>query len=308
MEYYTKSLEAARRSNNRRAQALAMFNMGNTILAERKYVEAEQILLQSLALSKETGEAKIIGASYMALGQLKNETGKFDDAHVYISAFYEQKDSLQNIERLKKIDELEILYETEKKEHMIQLLERDNKIQMLGMNILIVAFVLAGGLLALFYYLREQREKKKKLVLDLEIEQLTTKNIELSEKYKDMLASVDAKTIESSDQRLLKKVIEVVEDHLSDPLFGVEEMAREMGMSRTNMHRKIKAITGFPPSELIRNIRLRRAAALLLRKADSVSQISFTVGFEDHSYFSKSFKKQFGVTPSEYVQSKTHMN
>jgi len=244
----------------------------------------------------------------MALGQLKNETGKFDDAHVYISSFYQQKDSLQNIERLKKIDELEILYETEKKEHMIQLLERDNKIQLLWMNILIVAFVFAGGVLVLLVYLQGQREKKRKLVLDLELEQLTTKNRELSEKFKDVLAAVDAKTIESSDQRLLKKVIEVVEINLADPLFGVEQMAKEMGMSRTNMHRKIKAITGFPPSELIRNIRLRKAAALLLSRADSVSQISFTVGFEDHSYFSKSFKKQFGVTPSEYVQSKAHMN
>jgi len=66
------------------------------------------------------------------------------------------------------------------------------------------------------------------------------------------------------------------------------------------MHRKIKAITGFPPSELIRNIRLRRAAHLLKNQTDSIAQISFSVGFEDHSYFSKSFKKQFGVTPSEY--------
>ena len=95
----------------------------------------------------------------------------------------------------------------------------------------------------------------------------------------------------------------MVENNLSDRLFGVEQMARELGMSRTNLHRKLKVITGFPPSELIRNIRLRRAAQLLMNQSDSIAQISFTVGFEDHSYFSKSFKKQFGVTPSEYFQS-----
>jgi AraC-like DNA-binding protein len=81
-----------------------------------------------------------------------------------------------------------------------------------------------------------------------------------------------------------------------------------MGMSRTNMHRKLKAITGFPPSELIRNIRLRTAAQLLMNQSDTIAQISFTVGFEDHSYFSKSFKKQFGVTPSDYFQSMGQMN
>jgi AraC-like DNA-binding protein len=111
------------------------------------------------------------------------------------------------------------------------------------------------------------------------------------------------KTIESQDQRLLKSAIEVVENNIKDALFGVEKMAKEMGMSRTNMHRKIKAITGFPPSELIRSIRLKRAAALLLNQADSVSQISLMVGFDDHSYFSKSFKKQYGVPPSEYLAS-----
>lgn len=73
-------------------------------------------------------------------------------------------------------------------------------------------------------------------------------------------------------------------------------------MSRASLHRKLKAITGFPPSEFIRNIRLRKAAALLSSQADSVTQIGIAVGFEDQSYFSKSFKKQFGVPPSEYLQ------
>jgi AraC-like DNA-binding protein len=84
----------------------------------------------------------------------------------------------------------------------------------------------------------------------------------------------------------------------------VEEMGKAMAMSRTNLHRKIKAITGFPPSELIRTIRLRKAAILLLHQTNTVSQVSLSVGFEDHSYFSKSFRKQFGVSPSEYYQSK----
>jgi AraC-like DNA-binding protein len=79
-------------------------------------------------------------------------------------------------------------------------------------------------------------------------------------------------------------------------------MADAMGMSRASLHRKLKAITGFPPSEFIRNIRLRKAAALLTSQADSVTQIGIAVGFEDQSYFSKSFKKQYGVPPSEYLQ------
>jgi len=73
--------------------------------------------------------------------------------------------------------------------------------------------------------------------------------------------------------------------------FGVELMAKQLGMSRTNMHRKIKALPDFHPVNLIRNIRLRRAAHLLKNQTDSIAQIKFfQSGFEDHSYFSKSFK------------------
>lgn len=55
-------------------------------------------------------------------------------------------------------------------------------------------------------------------------------------------------------------------------------------MSRTNLHRKLKSISGFSPSEFIRNIRLRKASILLLNQSNSISQVSFSVGFEDHSY------------------------
>jgi AraC-like DNA-binding protein/Tfp pilus assembly protein PilF len=308
MEYYYQALESAKKSNNRRAQALALFNIGNHILSDKKYDDAEKILKQSLALTMATDEMKIRGSNYMALGQLKNETGKFDEAHVYILNFYELKDSLENIERVKKMDELEIRYETEKKEHTIELLEKDKKIQMLWANTLTIFLVMGAMLSIVIFYFQKNRERKNQMVFNLKIDQLTTQNNELSEKYKDVLASGNVKTIVSVDQRLLKKAIDVVEHNLGNPLFGVEQMANELAMSRTNLHRRIKAITGFSPSDLIRNIRLRKAATLLLNKADSIAQISFDVGFEDHSYFSKSFKKQFGVSPSEYLQSKEQPN
>ena len=75
-----------------------------------------------------------------------------------------------------------------------------------------------------------------------------------------------------------------------------------MNMSRTNLHRKLKSIMGLPPSELIRSIRLRKAAKLILNKVDSVSQIAQLVGFDDYAHFSKSFKKHFGVPPTNYEE------
>jgi AraC-like DNA-binding protein len=301
--YYLKALEAARKANNRRTEALVSGNIGNTLLSQKKYSEAERFLKNAIALSKAVGDKNNLSANYMEMMQLKNETGKFMEAHQYMGAYYQLKDSILNIEKAKKIAALEVQYETQKKEHAIELLERDQKIQRIWTNILIATLILFVVGSIVFYKLQQYRERKDRQILNLEIDQLTSRHQELAEKYKNVLRSNDEEIIDSHNQRLLKKAIEVVENNMGDPKFGVEKMAKEMGMSRTNMHRKMKEITGFPPSELIRNIRLRKAAMLLLNQADSVSQISFTVGFEDHSYFSKSFKKQFGVPPSEYLQS-----
>ncbi len=300
--YYARAMTAARDTHNKSAEAMVSANYGYTFLSEKKYDEAKRYLENALRLAREMGERKNLSSTYMALMQMENERGDFKEAHRYMMNYYKLKDSLLNADKARQIAELEIRYETQKKELAIQLLERQNKIQELRANILVgvVAFLIASAVS--LYLFQRNRENKNRKILNLEIDYLTSRHRELSEKFKTML-SEETKSTESIDQRLLRKAIEVVESNLSDPLFGVEKLGREMGMSRTNLHRKIKAITGFPPSELIRSIRLRKAAALLLRQADTVSQISFAVGFEDQSYFSKSFKKQFGVPPSEYVGS-----
>jgi AraC-like DNA-binding protein len=139
----------------------------------------------------------------------------------------------------------------------------------------------------------------------VEIDYLTQQQKVAEDRFKAALVPDPDEVIESQDQKLLKQTFAVVERNLSDPLFGVEKMASELNMSRTNLHRKIKGITGFPPSELIRSIRLKKAARMIISQADSVTQIALHVGFDDYSHFSKSFKKYYGVSPTLYVE---HLN
>lgn len=108
-------------------------------------------------------------------------------------------------------------------------------------------------------------------------------------------------TVTSTDELFLQQAIEIVEKHMTNTDFNVEMMVKEMGHSRSNLYLKFKEITGLSSSEFIRNIRLKRAVQLFDQSDLSVKEIMYMTGFNTASYFSKCFKKQFGVIPSEYV-------
>jgi signal transduction histidine kinase/DNA-binding response OmpR family regulator/ligand-binding sensor domain-containing protein len=103
----------------------------------------------------------------------------------------------------------------------------------------------------------------------------------------------------SMDEVFLSKVIAAVEHHIGDELFGTEELAAEVAMSRMQLHRKLSALTNQSAGEFIRSLRLHRAMELLQKDAGTVSEIAYMVGFSDPSYFSKCFHKQFGKVPTE---------
>jgi len=107
-------------------------------------------------------------------------------------------------------------------------------------------------------------------------------------------------TITPPDEAFLSKALETIENNLSDSTFNVNVFVKEMGMSRPVLFRKIKALTNLSIVEFIISIRLKRAAQLIKESDLNVNEIAFQVGYDDPKYFSKSFKKQFNCTPTEY--------
>ncbi len=105
----------------------------------------------------------------------------------------------------------------------------------------------------------------------------------------------------SMDEKFLGRLMEVIEKNLGISSFSVEQLADEMCLSRTQLFRKVKGLLEVSPNELITNVRLQRAAELIRQKADTLTQISYSVGFNEHSYFAKRFRKKYGVTPGEYA-------
>lgn len=108
-------------------------------------------------------------------------------------------------------------------------------------------------------------------------------------------------TVTPVDEKFLKQALEIVEKFIDSPDFSVEDFSREMCMSRKALYNKILSLTGKAPLEFIRSIRLKRAAQLLEKSGMSVSEIAYEVGFNNPKNFSKYFKEEFKVLPSQYA-------
>ena len=115
-------------------------------------------------------------------------------------------------------------------------------------------------------------------------------------------------TSNSLDIKLLTRVKEVAEKHLSNPDLDVALFAREVGMSKSILYDKLKSLTGKTINEFISSMRLKKAAELIMLGELNLSEISMEVGYLDPNYFSKSFKKHFGVVPSKFSGNITQLN
>ena len=139
-------------------------------------------------------------------------------------------------------------------------------------------------------------------LLRTSIQQAISTRETIRNKYSnDMAYDYEEITIPSSEKQFLPKIVETIKAHISDPDFGVEELSREIGMSRVHMNRKMKEIINISPSSFIRSIRLKQAAYLLVNNKVNISEVAYRLGFSTHSYFSSSFKEYFGMSPKEFV-------
>jgi len=135
----------------------------------------------------------------------------------------------------------------------------------------------------------------------LKVRNSIASRIKLREKIRlELLKESPKMEVQSADEQFLYKVREEILSRLSDEQLGVESLAEEIGLSRSQLLRKITALTGMSVNELIRTFRLQKAAQLLEQNWGPVTQVAYEVGISNLSYFSKAFKEKYGVLPSEY--------
>ncbi|NCO63588.1 MAG: helix-turn-helix domain-containing protein, partial [Flavobacteriia bacterium] len=149
-------------------------------------------------------------------------------------------------------------------------------------------------------YITKPFDKK---LLVLKVEKLIESRKKLQARYsQEVILKPKDIAFTNLDELFLNKVQIVLDNQLVESSFSVEDFSKAVGMSRMQLHRKIKALTGLSASEFIRSQRLKLAAQLLKQSDINISQVGYSVGFNDHAYFSKCFKDTYKCTPTEYAK------
>ena len=143
--------------------------------------------------------------------------------------------------------------------------------------------------------------------LEIRIGNLITQRRKLRERFSWMQAWQPEKiTVTSTDKAFLDTTLEIIERHISEPGFTVDRFGKELAMSRSQLYRKIRALTNLTPHMYIRLLRLRRAAYLLQHNAGNIAQIAYETGYNSPAHFAKAFRELYGKAPSEYSKKSPH--
>ncbi len=147
-------------------------------------------------------------------------------------------------------------------------------------------------------YLLKPFDRKELLV---RVKNLIRIRDQMKEKCRtEMLFKPNEITVPSTEKIFIEKLTEIINRNMSSEKFGVDVLSSEMGVSRSQLHRKLKAITDQSTTEFIRNFRLQRAANLIKQGSGNMAEVAYTVGFSSQAYFTKSFTEFFGLPPGEY--------
>lgn len=133
--------------------------------------------------------------------------------------------------------------------------------------------------------------------------------LESREKLKENLISSPLTPVKSigknkADEAFLSEITNIIEANISDIDFSVDDLAQQIAMSRSNLYRKVKGLSGLTPNDFIRLVRLKKAVKLMQDGETRINEICYMVGFNTSSYFAKCFKSQFGILPKDFVKSK----
>jgi signal transduction histidine kinase/DNA-binding response OmpR family regulator/ligand-binding sensor domain-containing protein len=140
-------------------------------------------------------------------------------------------------------------------------------------------------------------------LMDIKLKQFLESRQKLKDKYaSNVFADTRDIVRTQKDKLFIDKFVEIIESNIDNSDFSIDQLCLELNLGRTNLYKKIRSVTGQSIGEFIRGLRLKKAAKILLSEDISISEVLYRVGINSNSYFTKTFKIQFGMTPSEFLQ------
>ncbi|KAA8482717.1 signal transduction histidine kinase [Arcticibacter tournemirensis] len=139
-------------------------------------------------------------------------------------------------------------------------------------------------------------------LLELQIHNILEAKEVIRKKYsREVILQPKNIAITSPEEKFLHKLMEIVERNIDNDQFGVQELVEEIGMSKTVLYKKVQSLTDLSVADYIKSVRLQKAAMMLSQNKTGIAEVAFAVGFNDRKYFSKEFRKQYGLSPTEYI-------
>lgn len=173
--------------------------------------------------------------------------------------------------------------------------------------ILVLVFALCISVFLSFYVMAYRQKQSLSEELQAQVEKVERQRDELEEQRDKLIElsmagnsdTEDSAESQNKDSGFILKFRNVVESHLDDPDISVDDISSELCMSRAQLYRKVKAVTGKSPVEVIRHMRLAKADKLLAETSLNISEIAYRVGFSSASYFTKCYRDQFNRLPTD---------
>ncbi|MCD4737200.1 MAG: tetratricopeptide repeat protein, partial [Bacteroidales bacterium] len=322
IQAYKQSLEINKRVNDKWSIANTNTNIANSFIASGNYDAAETYLDQALLIANGINAKDVLIFINESFSKLYKNKGLYKNSLEYYTRMTELKDSVLTEEKYKQITEMQVKYESEKKEKENIALKKDNEIKQLRLsnkntviNAMITGIIISLILLVIILYLLRKRT--------IAYKNLVTKNLELARCDRKILAEgefipeLEIITIkeESNDQGSLKKDLELIREfnkYLAEEKpylytnINIEDVSAQLGTNRTYLSKAINTVFKKSFNILINEFRVRAARQLLTDSKYahlSIEGIGEMVGYNSRIVFYKNFKKVTGLTPSYFRES-----
>ena len=297
-----KAIPQLRTDSNRHSLAICLNQMGDLLMKEKNTNEAIKNYREALQLHIAQGDLYNESHARKGLYEALKDSDP-QEAMQHIERYNELKDSLYDHETGELLSKYNAQYGNEQLQQDNEEQRRQKRSIAITALAVTAALIIIIGVLWSIFRRRQKGNRRENDRLSQHIDQLRQQHNQLKEKYANILFKnhADSNELTDEDRKLIDRVIKFTHDNMEQGTADIDHLADELCMSSSNLRRRITSITGEKPANYLLKLRLEEARHLMDTRRDlSISDVAMKCGFDDKSNFARTFRRVFGVSPSEY--------